>query len=297
MRAICIGQCSWDSLALVERYPEPDTKAEASQWVEQGGGPAATASAALASLGVNAAFAGVVGDDADGDRIVTSLKSAGVDTSGIAVRDNSQSQSAFIAVERASARRTIFWQRPTGMPLLPDELPPGLLDGADVLLVDGLMEEVSLFAVTKAKASGVPVVVDAGRVRDGMMEICKLSDHVVGSEEFARGLGLKDIADDGFFLEASGKFPGVLTITLGHAGSVTVTGGKVLRTPAFDVDAVDTTGAGDVFHAGYAFGVMSRWETGKTLRFASLVAALSCRALGGRASLPSLQEALVHLEG
>ncbi len=297
MRAICIGQCSWDTLALVESSPEPDTKAEASQWVEQGGGPAATACAALARLGVSTAFAGVVGDDADGDRIVESLKSAGVDTSGIVVRKNSRSQSAFIAVERASARRTIFWQRPTGAPIMPDELPPGLLHGADVLLVDGLMEEVSLYAVAKAKASGTPVVVDAGRVRDGMMDICKLSDHVVGSEEFARGLGLKDIADDGFFLELSGRFSGVLTITLGQAGSVTVADAEVLRTPAFEIDAVDTTGAGDVFHAGYAYGVISGWEIGRTLRFASLVAALSCRGLGGRASLPSLGEALVHLEG
>ncbi len=121
------------------------------------------------------------------------------------------------------------------------------------------MVDVSLFAATKAKSSGVPVVVDAGRVRDGMLELCKLCDHVVGSEEFARGLGLKDISDDSFFLGLADRFPGVLTITLGNAGSVTVTDGKVLRTPAFDLDAVDTTGAGDVFHAGYAFGVISGW--------------------------------------
>ncbi|MCK4912028.1 MAG: hypothetical protein KAR83_10320 [Thermodesulfovibrionales bacterium] len=295
MRAIGIGQCSWDRLALVEGYPEPDTKAEALEWAEHGGGPAATACAALSRLAVSTAFFGVVGDDADGQRIVTSLKSVGVDTSGIAVRENSRSQSAFIAVERASARRTIFWQRPTGAPLVPDELPPVFLDGADLVIVDGLMGDVSLFAVRRAEASGVPVVVDAGRMRQGMMELCKLSGHVVGAEQFALDLGLKDISDDGFFLEAASMFPGALTITLGPSGSVTVSDGELLRTPAYKVDAVDTTGAGDAFHAGYAFGVMSGWDIMKTLRFASVVAGLSCRALGGRAALPTLVEALAHL--
>lgn len=300
MRAIGIGQCSWDTLALVESYPGADTKAEALKWCEQGGGPVATACAALSALGAEARFMGVVGDDTEGRRIIASLESDGVDASGTLVREASSSQSAFIAVEQTTARRTIFWRRPTGEPLSFDELPEDFLEGAKMLMLDGLMNEVSMAAATRARDRGVPVMVDAGRVRQGMLELCALSDHVVGSEDFARGLGYRDGMNEAdetdFFMELSSRFPGHLTITFGPAGSVTVSGGNVIRTPAYKVDAVDTTGAGDVFHAGYAYGVMSGWDIDKSVRFATVAAALSCRALGGRAALPLLGEALGALD-
>ncbi len=300
MRVIGIGQCSWDTLAFVEEYPRADTKAEAREWSEQGGGPVATACAALSVLGAKARFMGVVGDDTEGRKIIASLESSGVDASGTMVRGASSSQSAFIAVEQTTAGRTIFWRRPTGEPMTPEELPEDFLEGADMLMLDGLMNEVSMAAATQARDRGVPVMVDAGRVRQGMLELCALSDHVVGSEDFARGLGftdgMKENDETGFFMDLSEKFPGQLTITMGPAGSVAVSGGNVIRTPAYKVDAVDTTGAGDVFHAGYAFGVMSGWDMEKTVRFATVTAALSCRALGGRAALPLLREALSALD-
>lgn len=296
MRAIGIGQCSWDTLALVAGYPEPDTKAEAMKWIEQGGGPVATACAALTVLGVSTAFFGVTGDDMEGGQIRDSLGSAGVDTTGMVERKNSSSQTAFISVDQATAGRTIFWRRPTGEPLAPGELPEGFLDRADILLLDGLMKDISLHAAQVASGTGVPVMVDAGRIREGMLELCALSDYIVGSEEFARSLGYSDGAGDEFFLDIAGRFTGrsgkVLTITLGLAGSVTVADGHVFRTPAIKVRAVDTTGAGDVFHAGYAYGVMSKWDIRRTLEFATTVAGLSCQGLGGRSALPNIAEAM-----
>ena len=294
MRVIGIGQCSWDTLVLVESYPEVDSKAEAHEWSNQGGGPVATACVALSALEVDAKFIGVVGDDTEGQKIIDSIKSSGVDATDIIVRKNSDSQSAFIVVEQATATRTIFWQRPSGAALSPGELPDNLLEGANILMLDGLMSEVSQDAAIMARSAGIPVMVDAGRVRHGMLELCELSDHVVGSEKFARNLGYTDSmkAKDDFFLDLSRKFSGQLTITLGSAGSVTVSDNKIIRTPAYKVDTVDTTGAGDVFHAGYAYGVMRGWDIERTVRFASVVAALSCRGLGGRASLPGLSEAL-----
>jgi ribokinase len=295
MHAIGIGQCSWDYLALVAHYPEPDTKVEVSSLVEQGGGPVATACVALSRLGAVATFHGVTGDDDAGRKIIQSLEAEGVNASSVVRREGADSQVAFITVESSSARRTIYWKRPTGNPLLPDELPENFLDGADILMLDGLMDEVSLHAAKLASGFGVPVMVDAGRVRDGMLELCEMADYVVGSEEFARQLGFDGSGGDGFFLDLASRFKGVLTITLGAKGSVTVYKGGIIRLPAYEVSAIDTTGAGDAFHAGFAFGVMSDMDMESTLRFAGVTAALSCRGLGGRAFLPAREDVEIAL--
>ncbi|MDD2338630.1 MAG: PfkB family carbohydrate kinase, partial [Geobacteraceae bacterium] len=138
MRVVGIGQCSWDYLALVESFPASDTKAEVSNWQEQGGGPVATALVTLARLGVPCDFLGVIGDDPEGVKIKQSLSSEGIGISRLVTRENAISQKAFIAIEQESAKRTIFWERPSGNPLLPEELPESLFDDCSFLLLDGL---------------------------------------------------------------------------------------------------------------------------------------------------------------
>jgi ribokinase len=290
-----IGQCSWDYLSVVRSYPEPDTKEEVLGLEEQGGGPVATALVALGRLGVGCRFFGVTGDDAEGRKIRQSLIDDGVETGGIVIRENARSQVAFIVIEKEGGRRTIFWQRPSGEPLRPKELEEEFLKGSRFLLLDGLMKDASLHAAGRARSLGVPVMLDAGRVREGMLDIARLSDYVVASSEFARELGYKDDPED-FFEKTKDLVPGVFTVTLGERGSVTCAGGEVITVPAFRVEAVDTTGAGDVFHGGYIYGLLQGWELRKTIRFASAMAALKCRNIGGRAGIPTLEEALRLME-
>lgn len=285
-----LGQCSWDFLYFIDEYPPPDTKREVSGLVEQGGGPVATALVALARLGIVCRFAGVVADDAYGENIRRSLVEEGVDAGGLVVRGGGKSQVAFIAVERETARRTIFWQRPAAQPLRPSEVSEGFLDNVSLLMLDGLMPDVSIDLASRAREQGIPVVLDAGRIRPGMMELAALCDHVVGSEEFGMGLGMDMAEPEGFYDRARQMLPGLLSITLGARGCVCFAPEGVMRVPAFEVDAVDTTGAGDVFHAGYAYGVLKGVDHMERLRFASAAAALGCRALGGRASLPTVKE-------
>ena len=116
MDVVGIGQCAWDYLAVVDGYPAPDTKQEACDWQEQGGGPVATALVALRRLGLSCRFHGVVGDDEAGGRIVRSIEGERVDASAVRTRDGAASQTAFIAVDKATGGRTIFWRRPTGRP-------------------------------------------------------------------------------------------------------------------------------------------------------------------------------------
>ncbi|MDP2798927.1 MAG: PfkB family carbohydrate kinase [Deltaproteobacteria bacterium] len=183
-----LGQCCLDYIGKVDAYPPPDVKCEFSDMVIQGGGPVATALVALARWGVSCTFAGVVGDDLFGSSIKASLDVEGIDTGGILVRKGFASQFAFIVAEPGVGRRTIFWRRPTGPPPNPEEIDYSLIREAKVLHTDGLFIEASLAACRAAKEAGVPVVVDAGFLREGMLDLARLSDYFLASETFAKAL-------------------------------------------------------------------------------------------------------------
>ncbi len=295
MAVVGIGQCAWDMLAVVDCFPQSDTKKEVLVWEEQGGGPAATALVALSRLGVPCRFYGVTGDDREGAAIRQTLIEEGIDVTGMVKRTNASSQTAFIAIDKSTGTRTIFWKRPSGDPLLAVELQPDFLSNAEFLLLDGLMNDVSVFAARQASKEGVPVMLDAGRIREGMLELARISDYVVGSEEFARELGWDD--NPGSFSQEVRRLGfGITTITLGARGSVTFAGDEIISCPAFPVEVVDTTGAGDVFHGGYLYGLLQKWPLKDTIRFASAVAAIKCRKLGGRAGIPRLLEVQQFLQ-
>jgi sulfofructose kinase len=296
MLVVGVGQCAWDTLAVVDRFPQIDTKKEVLSWEEQGGGTLGNEMAALSRLGVPCRFFSIVGDDREGAVIQQSLIDEGVDVSGVIARPGSRSQKAFIVIDRAAGTRTIFWNRHSGDPLRKEDLPPDFLRGAEFLLLDGVMKDISLLAAREARKAGVPVMLDAGKTREWMPELGRLCDYVVASEEFARNmLGWRD--DPGSFLQEVGKHGfGSTTITLGSRGSVTFAGDRVISCPPFPVDVVDTTGAGDVFHAGYLYGLLQKWPLEETVRFASAAAALQCRKVGARAGIPTLADVQRFLE-
>ncbi|MEE9523273.1 MAG: PfkB family carbohydrate kinase, partial [Thermodesulfovibrionales bacterium] len=189
LTVVGIGQCSWDYLSVVDAYPEVDTKKEVLQFEEQGGGPVATALVTLSRLGIQCRFYGITGDDTEGDKITGSLKDENIYVEGLIKRTGESSQIAYIVIGRNTGTRTIFWKRPSGEPLRHEELEDDFLDNADLLLLDGLMKDVSLFAAQKAKEGNIPIMLDAGRVREGTTELARLCDYIVGSEEFAKEIG------------------------------------------------------------------------------------------------------------
>lgn len=289
-----IGQCSLDYLALVDDYPPVDIKKEVLQWSEEGGGPVATALVTLSRLGIRCRFYGVIGDDDAGEKIRQSLIREGINTQGLLARNGATSQVAFIAIERKTARRTIFWRRPSGKPLRSRELPRDFLDGTHFLLLDGLMKDASHYAARRARRAGISVMLDAGRMRPGMLQLARLSDYVVASEEFAKDLGMK-LTGIAFRRERERLGTRVLTVTRGEKGSMTVSAEGAFKTPAFATEAVDTTGAGDVFHGGYIHGLLNGLSLRNTVIFASAVAALKCGRIGGRAGIPRYREVMAFL--
>jgi sulfofructose kinase len=284
-----LGQCSLDYIGKVVAYPPPDVKCEFSNMVTQGGGPVATALVALARWGVSCAFAGVRGDDSFGSMISASLDKEGVDTHGMLVREGFDSQFAFIVAEPGVGRRTIFWRRPTGPAPNPKELDERTIRKATVYHTDGLFPEASLAGAKVAKEAGVHVVVDAGSLREGMIELARMSDYFLASESFAKAYAGEDNALDACYKLAE-LGPRVAGVTLGPKGYVALADGKVVKRPAYAVEAVDTTGCGDVFHAGFIYGLIQRWDVEKSLDFAAWAAAMVSLRLGGRAGIPSLAE-------
>jgi len=277
MEVFGLGQCAFDRLVF-GRYPPPDVKAEVSDWTEEGGGPVATALVALARWGRRCAFAGVVGDDEEGRRIRAGLDAEGVDTSRLIERPDSTSQRAFIVSEIDEGRRTIFWQRPTGAPPAPEEID---VPAARVFLTDGLFAEASVAAARRFET----VVVDAGTLREGTRELLDCAQVFVASEVFSRAFvggddplgACRKMREHG--VEVAG-------VTLGARGYVASFGDTALERPAHAVDSVDTTGCGDLFHAGLVEGILSGWPVERWFDYANWAAAICATKLGGRAGIP-----------
>jgi len=278
-----IGQCSLDYIGLIPSYPPPDVKCEFSSLVIQGGGPVATALVALKRWGIDGYMAGVLGDDDFGACITSLLNDEGVGAGGLCIRENCYSQFAFIVSEPSTARRTIFWQRPTGQPLKPEELDISLLEQSQALHIDGLFPEASVYACRKAKALGIPVIVDAGTLRDGMLDLAKWSDCFVASEVFSNALAETPEATCRVLAGMGIRFTGV---TLGAKGYIALVDGRLIRKEAYPAEAVDTTGCGDVFHAGLTYGIVRGWDAEKSLDLGAWAAARVAEKAGGRSGIP-----------
>ncbi len=284
-----LGQCCIDFIAQVDAYPAPDAKCEFEGMVIQGGGPVATALVALSRWGLSCAFTGVCGDDGFGPEIRKSLEDEGVDARGLLVREGHHSQFAFIVAEPGVGRRTVFWRRPTGPPPEPGDIDFSILAGSKAFHTDGLFSEASIAAAREAKRAGIPVIVDAGSLRDGMLELARSSDYFIASEKFARELiELDDPVEACRRMAALG--PRVTGVTRGAKGYAASIGGRIIERPAVRVHAVDTTGCGDVFHAGVTYGVVRGWEVEKSLDFGAWAASVSSTQLGGREGIPRARD-------
>jgi len=285
---IGVGHCAVDYLGMLERYPDVDSKTELSEFSMQGGGPVATAMVTLATLGSPVSFVGKISDDDFGVFIRQGLREAEVDTSGLIVVPDLVSPYSFIVVERKTAKRTVFWTRGNVPILEPGEVKLELLDGAKVLHVDGIQMQAQIEVAKYARSKGIHVVYDAGSVREGMEELIGLTDTLIASERFAAEMGSGALAESLKRLAAKG--PKTVVITIGEDGSVGMENDETYIVPAIEVEAVDTTGAGDVYHGAFIYGLVQGWSLRERMRFAGAAAGLKCRSMGGRAGIPTLPE-------
>ena len=287
-----LGQASYDSLGLLASFPAEDEKVELAAIEGQCGGPASTALVTLSRLGIRTSFLGAVGDDPAGREIVKGLDAEGVESGFLKIRPGHTSQSAFIAITRKSGKRTIFWHRGSAPPLCREEVDLSSFPNAQILHLDGLMLGASLEAARQARARGMRVIMDAGTLRDGSLDLLPLVDTLIASERFAEPLVGRETPPEKALKELSRFSPGELVITLGARGSVGLKGTTLIRQEAVSVAAVDTTGAGDVYHGAYIYGALEGWSMDECMRFASAVSAMKCLEVGARKGIPTLEEVL-----
>ncbi len=287
IKIIGLGFCGLDYLSLVPRIPTQD-KVEIVRSLIQGGGPAATAIFAAQRLGASTAFISAIGDDARGECILSELTDEGVDCSSIDCQKGAVSPVAFCWVDQTCGERGIAWHRGTTTDLVLPESTVELMDSAKVLHLDGHHTQAALAAMRLAKECNVQVVCDAGTMLPGIEKIMEGSDVIIASEDFSRTYTGK--ADPLEALKVLAELPAQwVVITLGSNGSVGFDGKGVVTCPAFDVDVVDTTGAGDVFHGAFVYKYLDCGDLLETMRFASAVSAIKCTEFGGRTGIPTLE--------
>lgn len=286
-----IGACCVDQLAVVPSYPPLDTRVKIESFTKQGGGPVATALVTLARLGARVSFIGKMGNDENAQFMLEEFKREGVDTKGVVFQKDSSSPFAFVTIEKSSGKRTIFWTRFNLQPITADELNKELITSAKMLFLDEYEPEAALLAARWAQNRKVKVALDANDLQPHIEELIKFSDYFITSQEFSEKFsGIDNPAKAAEKMSKLG--PSLVVITLGERGSFCWFEGKIIVKPAFRVKVVDTTGAGDVFHGAFLFGLLQNWDMEKIMIFSNAVAALKCTKLGGRAGIPFLGEAL-----
>ncbi len=286
-RILVVGYNAFDVIVPVGDLPPPDEKIEVSRVITCGGGPGATAAVALARLGAEVKLITPLTDDVPGRLQRDELLAAGVDLSHSPTVVGLKSPKAVILVDEERAQRRIFWSRGDVPHLDPRCAAPELLDDFDLLYTDGHEAEVSIRLARSARERGLPVVLDAGSVRGGSGELVACCTDVVSSRGFAPDLtghavpldALRALRDMG---------PDRVAMTFGSEGVLGLENDRPLPVPSFAVPVKDTTGAGDAFHAGYAFALARGLDFRSCLDWGSAVAGLKCRDWGGRLGLPSL---------
>lgn len=285
-----VGKNAVDYLVGIPRFPVPGEKLRMSAFAREGGGQVATALVALSRWGRRCKYVGNVGDDEHGRMSTRLLSGEGIDLAHVRTVAGASSQFAVILVEEKTAERTILWDRDPRIRVSPAELPLEEIRKARALLLDGYDVPAAIAAAKAAREARVPVVLDAEKVQEGTEELLSLCDHIVAASHFP-GLLFPGIpAEDGAREILRRYGPSTSTVTLGERGAFGFDGGEGILSPAPRVDAVDTTGAGDVFHAGFLHALIEGLPFRELLAFANAAAALSCRGMGGRAAIPTLGE-------
>jgi len=299
-RIACLGLASWDDLVVVDTYPERGGCAIVERAAALPGGTTTNTAVALARLGAEVRLAALVGDDPQGVILRNALAAAGIDVGWVETRPGEPTDRALVVVTRDPADRTIYWTKGARI-VRRDAIDIDAVFGADVFFLDcddmplrRWLTDLPAHTRPNARLLGALTYLDDPAIPD-RLEVTLRHDVVVGNAREAMTVTGTDTLDDALAALQRGMVGANLraaVVSRGALGSIAVTRGERIEAPAFAVDVVDTTGAGDAFAAGIAWGMAHRWPWADTLRLANAVGALSTRALGGQASLPSLAEAV-----
>ncbi|MGZ0708763.1 carbohydrate kinase family protein [Coraliomargarita sp. W4R53] len=278
---LCVGYACVDINFNAPHHPGSDEKVRALSMHSCGGGPASNAAVTIARLGGRAAFSGYLGNDAFGEAHWHELADAGVITTGI-YRGDAPTPVAAVTIKPDGERSIVDYRAPAA--LAPNDSITLSKQPARVLLIDGHQPLLSIKLVDEARSLGIPSVLDAGSINDGTMLLYNKVDYLITSEKFARQFSGED--DPRTALASLDGAAPFIAVTWGADGVYWLDETGQHHMPAFDIEAVDTTGAGDAFHGAFALGLAQGIELRENLRRCCATAALTCLKAGARSALP-----------
>lgn len=289
MQLVCVGQSAYDITYVIHEDLKENQKYRIYEKQECIGAPAANAACLCAKWGIDTALIARLGNDLYGSILHEELEKQGVNTAYLLQADTISTPVSTIIAHQETGSRTIF-NCPDTSKLTYTTYP----EACDVLLLDGHELTASIQMITRFPQA--ISILDAGSCNEETKVLAKLVDHLVCSQDFAyqyTGISI-DLQDASTILQTFCKLKELnqkqVVVTIGDQGCLFEKDGQILHIPAYQVASIDTTGAGDIFHGAYAYGICKGWKLEKILAIASMSAALSTTKLTGNLSIPSMQE-------
>ena len=299
-RVIVVGCAFWDTIFRVERIPQKGEKILPQRAVQTASGMATAAAFTIARLGGAVSLWTRIGDDRTGRAFVDEVAGEGLSTEGIRRVPGARTWFSTILVDQHGERLVVPFIDPA-LDGNPAWLPLDEIAEAGAVLCDMRWVEGARAAFSQAHRLGVPTILDADTapVQD-LLSLSRMADHVLFSEPALRSLGTFETPEEALLTIAAELDATVVGVTLGEYGSAVWwrdgSGGTIHRFASPKIAAVDTLNAGDVWHGTYAYGLVHGWAFERTIRAASVAAAIKCERFGGRAGSPTLPELLRRLQ-
>lgn len=294
MKVVCVGHSTFDITLPVKEYPTENIKYRLDYHIECGGGPASNGAYLLAKWGMDTTMLSIVGKDYYGERIIEEFQKIGVHTEHIEQMDNHRTTSSYIIANMTKGSRTVLSSKDEPIRNLSE---PIKMD-ADVILIDGEHPEVA-HDVLNQNPNAISVI-DAGRLNEDTKSLGKKVTYFVCSKDYAEEFTGKKIDVNNIELlkeiwqELYNYFQTNVIITLEATGSFTLVDGELQIIPSVKVKAVDSTGAGDIFHGAFTYFIANGYPLRDAIRYASITSAISVTRIGTRYSIPMLSEVLEY---
>ena len=286
-----VGLNATDTLILVSRVPRYGGKAPFHSEMTSTGGQVASAVVTCQKLGLRSKYIGSVGDDERGRIQLKSLRESGVDIEHVQIRENCPNQSAYIIIDQATGERTVFWSRDDCLRIDPEQISPEQITCARMLHIDGHDTAAVEHAARIASKAGIPVSVDVDTIYPGFDRVMPYADYLVASTEFPANWTREPDPFRALTMLRVEYGMKVAAMTLGADGALALAADGFHYSPAFVVNCVDTTGAGDVFHGALCCAVLEQYPLDRALEFSNAMAALNCKAMGARGGIEPLETA------
>ena len=290
---LVIGRSCLDFIAVVNQFPQENQKVPLEFRLTEGGGQGGTASCCISRLGGRVAYAGKLGDDDEGRFCLKRLKDFGVGTDYIEIVRDGKTPVAYVFVTAGSGHRTIIYERNALPRITIDQGIENLAAESEVVLLD---PEVTYLGGQLKAAGGdnIKLVYDCERWREGLEDIMNAADYFIPSAEFLESdrLNFGDIPFNRKIIKLNEMVTGQLIVTRGEKGAYYPAGDTLYQVAAPAVNAIDTIGAGDNFHAAFALALTKGFDLHRSVKLSVAVASLSCREYGGRNGIPNMQEAM-----